>query len=253
MDRNVTKYWFVRALRFGQLFLAMLVLALAETPAQASTIIITRTSTAQHSTIAIADAATGIPLPGTMVLVYSNKDLDCTVPCKPTVALAADEHGNARLPRLPYGDYSIVARNVDGKRGEAWIRISRWKVCHRKRIVIGSELTREHGFSTSDLHRIETETPIWVRSFRGVVNAACNGQVPSAVLSVIRKGGNPNNILWKVQIDLEGRFSMPLDAGEYAVRIDSDQCIPEIALVVVSDSASDEEIHFELRQVAVTE
>ena len=37
MDRNVTKYWFVRALRLDIFFLAMLVLALAETPAQAST------------------------------------------------------------------------------------------------------------------------------------------------------------------------------------------------------------------------
>jgi hypothetical protein len=213
--------------------------------------IVHRDTTAQYPTIVAADARTGKPIPGAIVLVFPDKH--CPEPCKPIVTFTANEQGLVRLPRLPFGDYSVIVRTSDGKRDETWIRINRWRVGHGKRIAMSAQLTTLHDVTKIDLQRMQAMTPINVLSFQGVVSAACNGYAPAAVVRVFADGNDPKNILASLQTDLEGRFAAALPAGGYLVRIDSDLCRPLIARVSVSTRYTKEALRFSLEPQIVFE
>jgi hypothetical protein len=156
-------------------------------------------------------------------------------------SLRTDIHGNAVLPPLKPGFYSIFASSGEDLRAELYLE------------VLGNAKNEMGAFSLELVSFPDTQAALrtaktmpagkQIQEFKGVVEDQSGAAVPKALIWIIRRGDTKDAKAIAIKADDSGHFSSPLSVGTYVVLVQSQGFRSEILVFEIAKNGQPKELH----------
>jgi hypothetical protein len=173
---------------------------------------------------------------------------------RPRLVLTTDGHGQAILPMLPPGNYFIHAIGKPDLEGDLDLVISSQPASKPSRILIALEHvvpppTYEQKIASYEQLPIETR----VSEFRGVVVDSAGNPIFGTLIDVVLKGTQGKKHVAKCGAHSLGRFSAPLENGDYLAFFYTPGFVERVLPLTISKTEGEGELRVKLQIGPATE